>query len=234
MSKNPQWLAFTFSFALLMFAIAIIGATATEAGMSGSWFRDWYRDLSPDVRDIVKASLGPTVAILLFVLTQAVQAVIAQIQKRGEVKRIVSGICREIEHNLADQKRLSSGLEETTLEIKSTLREDDAVAGREKRVPTYRPLLGITDATQFYDAVSSSSPLIAAKVLTAISAYYRCIADERIIVKAIENYAFLYISVQSRCDMVDELQRAFKEAQATGDTAVETIKSHYPESWFSA
>lgn len=234
MPKGPQWPAYAFSLALLVFAVAIIVGASTGTQVELSWFRDWYVRLSPETKDIVKASLGPTVAILLFVLTQIVQIFIAQSDKRNEIRLIVSGICREIEHNLADQARLSTGLEETIDGIKKSLRADDAASTSSNKVPTYRPLLGITDATQFYDSVASASPVMEPKVLACVSAYYRCVADERVIVKAIENYAFLYVTVESRCEMVDELYRAFNEAQTTGGAAVASIRSNYPERWFSA
>jgi hypothetical protein len=56
--------------------------------------------------------------------------------------------------------------------------------------------------------------------------------DQRQTVEAIESYAFLYITLDSRCETIDELRQAFFESSQYGHAALESLKARYPRSWF--
>lgn len=70
------------------------------------WFLDIYRNQSERSRDIIKSSIGPTVAILLFVLTNIVHMYLAYSRRREEIKITIIGIYREIAENRKYEKKM--------------------------------------------------------------------------------------------------------------------------------
>lgn len=181
--------------------------------------------------DLVKSVISPTVAIFLFILTQIVQIVFKRLDLRNERKRIIIGIYKEISENLAYNIKLLDQLSIIGL-IKARIIYDSRSADAEKRTPTYRPLIAITQSSKFYDAVASALPTLEVATMVRISSYYKPVNDQKIVAETIASYAFLHISTQSRCETIDELWEAFRESHFKGLVAVEFIAKTYPASWF--
>jgi hypothetical protein len=143
----------------------------------------------------------------------------------------VVGIYTEISHNLKYGERFIRNPGIIDL-IKARLIDDDASAAATNRAPGYRPLVAITESSKFYDAIAGSVPNIRADCVVAISLYYRSVMDQQRTVDAINSYAFLCITVQSRCETIDDLWEAFVESSNSGRTALKSLEGRYPRSWF--
>lgn len=192
----------------------------------------WYTALGKDAQDIVKASLGPTVAILLFVATQLAQIAIALGTRRREKRRFLTGVYREIAENLRYARGQAQALDVSLDRIRTRLQQDDSAAVAAGKEPAYRPLLAITESSRFYEGVLGSIQTIETKVLVAISAYYRAVADQKLATDAIASYAFLHITVASRCELINELATAVRDTDVRGQVAITAMDAQYPARWF--
>jgi hypothetical protein len=133
-----------------------------------NWLSGIWAD--PKDQEIIKSTIGPTVAILIFVVTNIIQAILAGLARRREIKRIVIGIYTEIFHNLEYSDRFLNS--QTVFDrIKQRLVDDDDAATKAGKTPAYRPLLAITESSNFDDAIASTVPDIHANCVVAISLY---------------------------------------------------------------
>ena len=195
-----------------------------------SYLDSWYQGLGTIGQDYLKATLGPTVAILTFVLTNIIQIIVLWISAHNKKKGTVVGIYKEIKDNLEyGIKTLSDNV---INDIKQKIDDEDEQAKLEKRSPMYRPLVGITESSAFYEAVSPALTSIKRKSLVTIANYCRSVTDQKQVAAAIEGPSFLCIGVASRRSMMDELWTAFRESTEKGAIAIMQLRQQYPTRWF--
>lgn len=75
-------------------------------------------------------------------------------------------------------------------------------------------------------------PTLKRQSLIAIASYYKSINNQRLMADSIKIYAFLCVSLQSRCEIIDDLWTAFKESEANASVALAKIEAGYPKRWF--
>ena len=119
--KESPWAVIT---CLLAFAV-FLGVIAALVAAPSDWLSKILNNAT--YVDIIKYTLGPSVILLTFVLTQILQMILASRTHHREIKRIVIGIYTEIAHNLgyADRFLRNPGVFDA---IKQRLAADDANA----------------------------------------------------------------------------------------------------------
>ena len=194
-------------------------------------FTGWYDGLKIPEQDIFKATIGPTVAIFLFAATNILQIYFNRRTRKNNTKHVIIGIFKEIGDNLNYARKVEKTNAAKEM-IKKRIIDEDRIAVLQGKTSIYRPLVGITESSNFYDAVAATVPSIRSTCLVSITDYYRSVMDQKQVADVINSDAFLCITVDSRCEIIDELWTAFSDSSTKASVCLRNLDRAYPKRWF--
>lgn len=181
----------------------------------------------------IRSLSNPTSAIVIFFLTQMAALAFKRSDRRQDLNTIVVGIYEEIRSNIAYNDKFLAD-DKTLPAVKEKIRANEAETQRTNIAPDYRPLIVITESSQYYDGVIRETPKMTPESLIAVRRYYRTVNDQRLTAAQISSESFLTIEPESRCDLIDDLWKVFGESHETAKKALDVLNDTYPKKWFRA
>jgi len=143
------------------------------------------------------------------------------VDKRATRKRIVTGLFREVRSNLGEIEKFL-GKRPYPEELRQKVRTD----------ANFRPVMIVTETTQFYDSIAASLPDVRVECLHALSDFYDKLRIINKIAETFESKAFSTISPDGREGTVNDLWFACREAEKGGWKALYELELAYPRKWF--
>jgi hypothetical protein len=171
--------------------------------------------------------VAATAAIIVFVLRWIVDASFRRFDRINLRKRLVIGLCAEIDSNL---KEIIDFVDNGPYlqKINERIRRDgDPAAGGE----AFRPSVTITESSRFFAASASMIPELKTDVLFPLMEFYRFIEELESRRDAFESKAFTTISIEGRIGLVDDLLTTGKQAKAFGQRSLTMMERVYPR-WY--